>query len=194
MTEFSFQGTGLQDIGNPLKYTAGSAEQSILAILFCRLATIWWYVGAILPPLMSNILWFVKNLTSAESQTKAPFALRNAKILLTQKLDLQLKFTNPVEQWDLMRSQVQSSIKNSECGLSAKWTITIDCYQTIVCSTVATPLAIQPRLKGQNFSYKAFKYFSFTFLYVLQLLLLPISHRSKTKGRPEGTRAHHASI
>lgn len=87
---------------------------------------------------MSNILQFVKILASAESQTKAPFALRNAKILLIQNLDLQMF---PVEQQDPMRSQVQTPIKKSEHGPGAKWTITVARYQANVYSIVATPLA-----------------------------------------------------
>lgn len=66
---------------------------------------------------MSNMLQFVKILDSVESYTKAPFALGNVRILLIQNLDLQMF---PMEQWDLMRSQAQTSIKESECGPSAK--------------------------------------------------------------------------
>lgn len=44
-----------------------------------------------------------------------------------------------MEQQYLMRSQVQTSIKESEWGPSAKWTIIVACYQANAYSTVATP-------------------------------------------------------
>lgn len=83
------------------------------------------------------MLQFVKILASVEGQAEAPFALRNAKTLLIQNLDLQMF---PMEQQELMRSQVQTLIKESECGPSAKWTIIIAYYQAKVCNTVSTLL------------------------------------------------------
>lgn len=77
-----------------------------------------------------------------EGQAKAPFALRNAKILLV--LDLQMF---PREQQDLMRSQVQTLMKESERGPSAKWTTNIADYQAEVCNAVATLLAALTRIK-----------------------------------------------
>lgn len=74
------------------------------------------------------------NLLKSWPKWKVRPKLSNAKTLLIQNLYLQMF---PMEQQDLMRSQVQTSIKEAECGPSAKWTIVVACYQANVYSTVA---------------------------------------------------------
>lgn len=129
---------------------------------------------------MSNILQFVKIFVSAESDQSSLYPQECLQMF-------------PKKQQNLMRSQVQTLRKRSECGPSAKWT-TIFVYYGKKFTPLVTMASAKQLLS--KLCYNPSKYFNFIFWCIWQLFLLPTSHKKKTNDRPEDTRAsvHQCSI